>query len=71
MTAEALPPESTERWRQTLHHALGGRADIAFETDPELIAGAELRFPDAVLRFSWKSALAAIRAETEGHGDAR
>lgn len=71
VTAEALPPETAERWRQVLHHALGDGIDIAFESDPELIAGAELHFPNAVLRFSWTSALAALRAETEAHGDAR
>ena len=70
VTAEALPPESAERWRRTLQRALGDRTNIAFETAPELIAGAELHFPNAVLRFSWKSALAAIRAEAEAHGDA-
>ena len=30
-----------------------------------LVAGAELHFPNAVLRFSWQSALAAMRAEIE------
>ncbi len=38
--------------------ALGDRVPITFEVDPELVAGAELHFPTAILRFSWQSALA-------------
>jgi len=38
---------------------------------PGWIAGAELHFPNAVLRFSWQSALAAMRAEIVGDGNAR
>jgi F-type H+-transporting ATPase subunit b len=35
------------------------------------MAGAELHFPQAILRFSWRSALATMRAEIETHGNAR
>jgi F-type H+-transporting ATPase subunit b len=71
VTAEPLPSDAVDHWRQVLRGALCGRANIAFETDPELVAGAELHFPNAVVRFSWKSALAAVRAEIEARGDAR
>ena len=70
-TAEALPPEMEERWRKTINAALGDRADIVFQTEPELMAGAELHFPNAVLRFSWKSVLASIVVDTGAHVDAR
>jgi F-type H+-transporting ATPase subunit b len=43
---------------------------VAFESKPDLIAGAELQFPTAILRFSWQSALAAMRADLD-HADAR
>ena len=71
VTASALPAEATEVWRSQLHGTLGDGIAIAFDTDPDLVAGAELHFPNAVLRLSWQSALAALRAEIEAHGDAR
>ena len=71
MTASPLPAETAEAWRARLHRALGDRVAIGFGTDPHLVAGAELHFPNAVLRFSWQSALAAMRAEIAGNDDAR
>jgi F-type H+-transporting ATPase subunit b len=69
ITASALPAEIAEVWRSRLNRALGERAAIGFDTDQHLVAGAELHFPKAVLRFSWQSALAAVRAEIVGNGD--
>jgi F-type H+-transporting ATPase subunit b len=69
-TAAALPATAAEAWRSQLHRTLGDQITIAFAVDPSLIAGAELHFPNAVLRFSWQSALAALRADIEAHGDA-
>jgi F-type H+-transporting ATPase subunit b len=71
VTASPLPPETAEEWRKRLRRSLGEGATIAFGVDPKLIAGAELHFPAAVLRFSWQSALAALRSEVDGHADAR
>ena len=71
VTASALPSETAEAWRARLHCTLGDRISIGFGTDRHLVAGAELHFPSAVLRFSWQSALAAMRAEVAGDGDAR
>ncbi len=70
VTASPLAAEAIETWRGRLQRSLGDRTAIAFEVNPDLIAGAELRFPSAVLQFSWQSALAAVRAEVEDHGDA-
>jgi F-type H+-transporting ATPase subunit b len=71
VTASPLAPETVEKWRAGLHRLLGDQAAaIAFEINPELLAGVELHFPSAVLQFSWHSALAALRSEIEGHGDA-
>ncbi len=69
VTAAALPTDTAEIWRRQLKQTLGDRVAVAFEADPRLIAGAELHFPNAVLRFSWQSALATMRAEIEAHGD--
>ena len=67
-TAGALPAATQDDWRRRLS-AILGRAQIAFEVKPELVAGAELHFPTAVLSYSWQSALAALRSQVTG--DAR
>ncbi len=69
-TASPLPPETADIWRTRLRGLLGDGITIAFVADPELVAGAELHFPTAILRFSWKGALAAMRLEIGVHGDA-
>lgn len=70
-TAAALPPATADTWRGRLAQTLGGGgAHIVFEVNPELIAGAELHFPTAVLSFSWQSALAALRTKIAADGHA-
>jgi len=71
VTASPLPAETAEQWRRGLRGALGDGLSVAFRVEPELVAGAELRFPNAILRFSWQSVLTALRAEVEAHGVAR
>jgi F-type H+-transporting ATPase subunit b len=71
ITASALSAEAAETWCTRLHRTLGDRIPINFGTDPHLVAGAELHFPSAVLRFSWQSALSQMRAEIAGDDDAR
>jgi F-type H+-transporting ATPase subunit b len=71
VTAAPLAGSVTDTWRERLRRRLGERIDISFEVSPPLIAGAELHFPTAVLRFSWQSALEAVRAELGAHADAR
>jgi F-type H+-transporting ATPase subunit b len=70
VTAAPLPAQTAEAWRTRLHRILSDGIAIAFDVDPGLVAGAELHFPGAIYRFSWKSALAALRSEADGHGDA-
>lgn len=65
VTASPLPPEIAEVWRARLHRVLGDGTAIAFDVDANLVAGAELHFPSAVLSFSWKSAIASVRSEIE------
>lgn len=71
VTAVSLPEPVITEWRTRLHQALGDRTTIVFDVDPALIAGVELQFPNAILRFSWRSTLASMRAEIEGHDNAR
>ncbi len=70
VTASPLPPETADTWRARLRRPLGDGITITFVADPDLVAGAELHFPTAILRFSWQSALAAMRSEIGAHADA-
>jgi len=71
VTASMLPAQIEEIWRARLSEILCGWVSLNFAVDPALIAGVELHFPNGVLRFSWQSTLAAIRAEIENDADAR
>lgn len=71
VTASALSAEIADIWRSRLQRALGERIAVDYGVDPTLVAGAELHFPNAILRFSWQSALDAMRAELEADGNAR
>jgi F-type H+-transporting ATPase subunit b len=61
-TAVPLPEEIAEAWRARLRGVLGDDAKIAFATDAAVVAGAELHFPTAILRFSARGALDAMRS---------
>jgi F-type H+-transporting ATPase subunit b len=71
VTASALSVETAQNWRSRLQRVLGDHAAIEFAVDPTLVAGAELHFPTTIVRFSWQSALAAMRTEIEADGHAR
>jgi F-type H+-transporting ATPase subunit b len=71
VTASALPADAAETWRSELQRILGDWVTIGFAADPRLLAGAELYFPAAILRFSLASTLAALRTEIGADGDAR
>jgi F-type H+-transporting ATPase subunit b len=70
VTAAPLAPAATDVWRNRLRRSLGNAASIAFEVNPDLIGGAELHFPAAVIKFSWRNALACLRSEIDLHGNA-
>lgn len=71
VTAGALPPATADRWNARLRQSLGVSSAMTFAVDPALIAGAELHFPTAILRFSWQSVLADARTEAAPHGQPR
>jgi F-type H+-transporting ATPase subunit b len=71
VTAVPLPEPVTTEWRARLGRALGDRTTLVFDVDTALVAGVELHFPNAILRFSWRSALEAMRTELESHDNAR
>lgn len=62
-TWPALDGRAKTIWRKRLHAHLGDDKRITFAKDEHLIAGAELRFPGAVLHFSWKDALDMAKEE--------
>ena len=69
VTACPLPSATVDQWRERIRKALGvSDGTMTFEVNTDLIAGAELHFPTAILRFSWQSALMAARTEVGGHG---
>jgi F-type H+-transporting ATPase subunit b len=71
VTASALAPDVGELWSSRLRGSLGSAIKLEYGVDAGLIAGSELHFPTAILRFSWQTALEAMRAEIEANGNAR
>ncbi len=71
VTAAPLSAAAAETWRNMLQQMLGGRFAVEFAVDPQLVAGADLHFPDAVLHLCWQNALAAMRTEIEADARAR
>jgi F-type H+-transporting ATPase subunit b len=64
-TASPLPEEVMDEWRDRLRRSMGDHLVITFRPAPELVAGVELHFPASILRFSWRSELAALRSGIE------
>jgi F-type H+-transporting ATPase subunit b len=58
-TAHALSAEEQSDWRAQLAKRLGTDLHISFSTDPALIAGTVITFPQGVLRFNWHDTLTA------------
>lgn len=71
VTACELPPAIIDQWKERLRRSLGLSGGVMFEVNPDLIAGTELHFPTAILRFSWQSALLAARTEVSADGRPR
>ncbi len=62
-TAHPLDAGEEAEWREQLAKRIGAKAEMRFRADPALIAGAEITFPNAVLRFNWRDALATAAKE--------
>ncbi|MDA1325555.1 MAG: hypothetical protein O3C34_12480 [Proteobacteria bacterium] len=63
VTAAPLGPEDEDRWRARICASLGRPESAEFLSKPEIIGGAELRFPHAVLKFTWADQLEAAKQE--------
>lgn len=70
VTVSSLPAEAAGRWRTQLQKALGCPVTVEFEADGRLMAGADLHFSHAVIRFSWSSVLESVRSEIDVRANA-
>lgn len=71
-TAHPLNADEQARWTEAITARLGNSRSVEFTDDASLIAGAELRFPHATLRFNWRDSIAVARREMMGRrGNAR
>ncbi len=61
VTAQPLSRADKAKWREQLGAALGESTRTAFKCDAGLIGGAELHFPEAVIKLSWNSELSKIK----------
>ena len=62
-TAHPLDAWEEAEWREQLEKRIGAPGGMKFNSDPALIAGAEITLPNGVLRFSWRDALATAAKE--------
>ena len=62
-TAHPLSVEDQSQWHEQLAKWLGPAFSIEFNADPALIAGVEVTFPHAILRFNWRDSLAVALKE--------
>jgi len=61
-TAAELDGTARDRWQAALSERLGRSVAFDFATEPDLIGGAELRFPHAVISLTWSEQLERGRA---------
>ena len=57
VTAAPLTFKEQDQWKERISARLGRTEKTEFATDPEILGGAELRFPHAVIKFTWADQL--------------
>ena len=70
-TSMTLTEAERKTWAKSLREHLNLRSAPSFATEPDLLGGAELRFPHATVRFAWSDQLkkaADILAKSETQG---
>jgi len=67
VTATPLKAADTAQWTTQLGATLDHHDGIDFATDPEILGGAELRFPHAVVKFTWTEQLRAAEKLMREH----
>lgn len=68
VTATPLDSAACDDFTRRLRELLGKDADVQFEDDPKLLAGAELHFPHTVLHHSWRDSLREIEEDLKRDG---
>ena len=68
ISAAPVAAADQARYRDSIGEAFGARPQLAFRTDPSLIAGLELRGPHLVVNNSWRADLARILGELAHDG---
>jgi len=64
-TAHPLDIQQQSEWRDQLAQRLSTGLSVKFGADPTLIAGVEVTFPHAVLRFNWRDTVATALIELQ------
>jgi F-type H+-transporting ATPase subunit b len=64
-TAHPLGNQEQSDWQDHLAKKLGVPFNINFENDLDLIAGAVVTFPHAILRFNWRDSLTLVMKELQ------
>lgn len=67
-TAAPLSEAARRKLESRLQSLLGADVTLAYETDPDLLAGAEMRFPHASIGHHWAGTLDGLRAHLAGSG---
>lgn len=62
VTATPMAKEEQKRWTERLEAALGHAVSAQFTADPEILGGAEVHFPHAVLKLTWADELRKAKA---------
>lgn len=70
-TAHPLGVQEESEWHEQLAKRLGADFGIKFSADATLIAGVEVTFPHAILRFNWRDSLAVALKELHTNGQPR
>lgn len=70
VTAAPLEPATSAEFRDKVRDLLGAGAPVRFDTDPALLAGVELHFPNAILRHSWRDSLRELEEQLKHDGPA-
>lgn len=65
VTAFPLSPEESSRWAEVIAAIIGGDGKMDFAVDGDLLGGAELHFPHAVLRYSWADQLKKAKVQLD------
>ena len=70
-TAHPLGVQDQSEWHERLAKRLGADFSIKFSANPTLIAGVEITFPHAILRFNWRDSLAIALKELQANEQPR